>query len=962
MRKIIFILVLLSCAFAGKINAQNLFVRGRLIDSKDSSTLSGAVLVLFNATDTTQFEKTVSDSAGKFGFSDLQKGKYKLRVLFTGYTTLEKEIVIDEKPVFLRRLALDVDPRFLKEVNVEAVQIRQEQKGDTTIYNADAFKMNKDATTEDLVKKLPGVTVENGTVKHQGEDVKKVLVDGKEFFGDDVNMALKNLPAEMVDKVQVFDRASDQSFFSGFDDGSSQKTINVQTKNNKNTGTFGKIYGGGGMDDDKTGRYQAGTSLNYFSGMRKISVLAMSNNINMQNFGSQDLLGVSGGSSGGSKGGMSYSSGGGNSGGYKGGGNYGGNSGSQGFMVGPTGGIATTHSAGFNYTDLWGKKIIATASYFYNYTDNSNNSSLYRNYFSNEGTGQQYDETKNSGSKNQNHRFSLRMEYYIDTMNAIIFTPKFNLQKNGSDNSTAGLTYLRSDSVLSNSNIQNLSDYSGYNSNNSLLYRHRFKKYGRTVSINASAEINRKDGTTELNSTNSYLTGLYADTITLDQTAGILSSSNNYSGSVSWTEPIGATGMLNITYNPSFNFNLSDKKTYEFDTISDTHSRLDTSLSNVFDNNLFTQKGGLAYRYKKDKWNITLGANFQQVQLSGKATFPIEADVNKTFNNILPNATLQYKFTKTSNLRVSYRANTNAPSIAQLQNVIDNSNTLLLSSGNPNLKQSYSQFVMTRFNVTNPKNSRSFFAFIMGNMVNNYIANSTYIATQDTTLSGNIILRKGSQLNMPVNLNGNWTVRSFMTYSTPWKLLKSTINFNLGGSYTNLPGLISGSENISKTTNGNAGVTLSSNISEKLDFMVSYMGNYNFVTNTLQAQGNSNYFFQVSAAKLNWNFWKGLVLSSDASHTYYNGLGSNFNQNYLLWTNSLAWKFGKNKMTELKFTVFDVLKQNNSLSRSVTETYIEDMQTQVLQRYYLVTFTWNLRKFTGSATMPEEKKKEGRHQ
>ncbi|MBC7864445.1 MAG: TonB-dependent receptor, partial [Bacteroidia bacterium] len=778
--------------------------------------------------------------------------------------------------------------------------------------------------------------------------------DGREFFGDDVNMALKNLPAEMVDKVQVFDRASDQSGFSGFDDGSSQKTINVMTKNNKNAGMFGKLYAGGGIDEGQNNRYQAGGSYNYFKGIKKITILGMSNNINMQNFGSQDLLGISGGGGGSPGGGKGMMGGGGSSGGYKPP-----NSGGGGmtFNNGSNGGIATTHSAGINYTDLWGKKTIATASYFFNYADNTNNSQVLRNYFSKEGVGQQYTENKLAGSVNQNHRVSLRLEYYLDTMNSFVFNPRFSTQNNNSNSTTTGITSLR-DSVLTNSYNKNNAHNIGYNSNNSLLYRHRFKKYGRTFSASVAADISNKTNETSLLSQNSYYTYPLDTTILLDQNGDILTTGNNYSGSLAFTEPFGTTGMLNITYTPSFNFNHSDKRTYNFDSISDAHTRLDTALTNVFDNNVFTQKGGLAYRIKKEKWNFTFGANYQNVLLVGNSTFPVKADVHKTFNSVLPSATLQYKFTKTSNLRVSYRSSTNAPSLTQMQSVVDNSNTLLLSTGNPDLKQSYSHFLMARYNATNPKTSRSIFAFVMGYLTNNYAANSTIIARQDTTLAGGIILHKGSQLTMPVNLNGNYTTRAMVTYSTPFKAIKSTLNINLGGAYTILPGLISNVKNLSQTTNANAGLTISSNISDKLDFTLSYTGNYNFVTNSIQTQGNSNYLQQLSSAKLNWTIWKGLVYSTDASHTYYNGLGSGFTQNYLLWTNSLAYKFGEKKLSELKFTCFDVLKQNNSVSRSVTETYIEDNQTTTLQRYYMLTFTWNFRKFQGSAMMPapEEKK------
>jgi Outer membrane protein beta-barrel family len=932
--------------FQGVIFSQEqLFVRGKIIDAKDSSGIPGVQLLLISVSDSTKFRNEVTDSSGKFVFGNIQPGKFKFKALNLGYRTFIKEIEVIDRPVILRKIVLQLDEQLLKQVEVEAVQIRQEQKGDTTQYNADAFKVNKDATTEDLVKKMPGVTIENGTVKHQGEDVKKVLIDGREFFGDDANIALKNLPAEMVDKVQVYDRASDLGFFSGFDDGNAQKTMNIMTKGNKNKGTFGKAFGGYGLEDNETERYQAGGNFNLFQGIRRISVVAMSNNINMQNFGSQDLLGLTG-SQGGQRGGMGGigGMGGWGKGGSGGGGGNQSNNSAMNFVVGQQGGISTTHSIGTNYTDTWGKKILATASYFFNYTDNNAGSELQRNFFSTTGNGQEYQEEKTALTGNGNHRFNLRMEYYIDTMNSIVFNPRLSLQSNTADNLTTGATSIMDTFLLSSINSNYKTKFTGYNSNNTLLYRKRLKKYGRTFSVQFNADLNDKTGTTTNYSKNTYL--MPSDTtITLDQNAENANGGQTYGSSVSYTEPIGKLWALQATYNPSINFNYADKKTFNRDETNNVYQSLDSILSNEYKNTIQTQKGGINLRIKKETWMIGGGINFQTVSLKGDQRFPYAATVSKSFENFLPTITMQFRFTKNTNLRFNYRTSTNLPSVTQLQNVVDNSNTLLLSTGNPDLRQNYSHFANIRFNVTNPTTSRSFFFFIMTNVVQDYIGNSTFLARQDTTLDGGIILRQGSQLNKPVNIDGNWVVRSFSTYSTPIKKIKSTLNLNLGFSYSNLPGLINGQKNIATTSAFNSGIVLASNISDKLDFTITWNGYYNLVSNTLQTTANNNYLYHLSTAKLNWNFYKSFFLATEANYTYYDGLQGNFTQKFLLWNNSIAYKFLKNNSGEIKLSVYDALKQNNSLSRSVTETYIEDNQTRVLQRYYMLTFTWTFRKF-----------------
>ena len=944
----ILITVCLSILTSYSFSQEQLFVRGKIIDAKDTNAFLSAQVVLINLKDTTNIKSSFSGPDGKFFIGELSNGKYKLKIILLGYKTLLKEVEINDKPVFLRKIPMTPDEQILKQVDIEAVQTRQEQKGDTTLYNADAFKVNKDATTEDLVKKMPGVTIENGTVKHQGEDVKKVLIDGREFFGDDANIALKNLPAEMVDKVQVYDRASDQGFFSGFDDGNAQKTMNITTKNNKNRGTFGKVYGGYGTEDNGENRYQVGGNYNLFQGIRRLSVVVMSNNVNMQNFGSQDLLGMSGSQGGqrggmGGMGGMMGMGGMGKPGGGGGGSGGGGNSNAMNFVVGQQGGISTTHSIGTNYSDAWGKNTLVTASYFFNYTDNDASSSLQRNFFSQMGRGQNYSEDKRALSGNGNHRFNLRMEHFIDSMNSIVFNPKISFQSNTANNSTLGITTI-ADTLLSATNSIYKTNYSGYNSSNSLLYRKRFKKYGRTFSAQINADFNDKNGNVSNNSLNNYYTE--QDSVqNTNQQANNGNGGQTYATTLSYTEPIGKVWAAQITYNPSLNLNFADKKTYDFDALSNTHNITDTLLSNEYKNTITTQKGGINFRIKTEKFLFGTGANYQQVVLNGEQQFPRVSNVNKTFNNLLPMATLQYRFSKSSNLRMNYRTMTTVPTVNQLQNVIDNSNTLMLSSGNADLKQSFTHFLMTRFNYTNPVNSRSFFFFVMGSWMEDYIGNSTTLARKDTLLEEGLILRQGSQLSKPVNINGNRTFRCFTTYSTPFKKLKSTVNVNLGLTYTDLPGLINGRKNIASTTTYNSGLVLASNISEKLDFTLTWSGYYNLVTNTLQTNSNNNYYYHITTAKLNWNFYGSFHLATDMNYTFYDGLKSNFTQEFTLWNNSIAYKFLKNNSGELKFSVYDVLKQNNSISRNVTETYVEDTQTRVLQRYYLLTFTWTFRKF-----------------
>jgi len=943
-KKLLFIILILTGFIP--LAAQNNTISGIIEDHESKIPLVGATVAMYKLPDTTNLIKGASaDLDGKFILNQVAKGNYLIRISFVGYHVYDNQVAISSnKPVDLGIIRLKENVKLLNEVQIESTQIRTQQKGDTTEYNAGAFKVNQDADAQDLITKMPNITVEGGTVKAQGEEVKKVLIDGKEFFGDDATIALRNLPAEIVDKIQVFDRMSEQSQFTGFSDGNDVKTLNIVTKAGRNTGQFGKVYAGYGSDN----RYWAGGNVNLFKGDRRISILGLTNNINQQNFNTQDLVGISGSQNRGGGGRPGGGFGGGGGGPRSGGGSWGQGGDMKNFLVGPQGGISATTALGLNYSDVWAKKVNVTGSYFFNYSNNEKKSTSIRNFINTNGaTGQVYDESNTSDSKNLNHRLSLRMEYTIDSFNSIIITPRINLQQNKTESALNATNSLIED-LLNQSSNSFTSDYLGYNISNNLLYRRKFIKKGRTISASINTEWNDRNGNTLLLSESEFFT-LPDTLISLSQEADILNTGRTISGNLTYTEPIGEKGQLQISYQPSLTKSHSDKATFNLDEITNEYSIPDELLTNEFKNTYQTQRGGVSYRYNSEKTNFNLGLNFQYADLEGHQIFPEipppSDKVNRKFQNLLPIAMFRHQFTKSTNIRLFYRTSTNPPSISQLQNVIDNSNPLLLSAGNPDLKQTYSHTIGTRFAHANPNNSHSLFAFVSAGITDNYIANATYIAVSDTTLFGDINLFKGSQLNRPTNLNGNWSLRSFFTYGLPVKALKSNLNINGGATYGRTPGLINNQLNYANTYNVNAGFVLGSNISESLDFTLSYSANYNIVNNTLIPQSDNNYYSQQVGAKFSWLFWKGFVINSDINQTYFTGLNSELTQQFTLWNVGLGYKFLKNNAAEIQMRVYDLLNQNNSIGRNVTETYIEDTQTDVLRRYAMLTFIYNLRQF-----------------
>lgn len=940
MTRFVFLLVLACYSMACM--GQGYTISGKVIDKKDTAGLINVSVTTVNTSDTSQKNGGITDIDGNFSITGFTPGNYKVQFNYLGYKELLRTVTVTDKDEPLGTLQMESVAKELKGVTVKDKQVRAQQKGDTSQFNADAYKTNPDATAEDLVSKMPGVTSDNTGVKVNGEVVQQILVDGKPFFGTDPSLAIKNLPAEVIDKIQVFDKLSDQSLFTGFDDGTGQKTMNIITRRNKSEGMFGKVYAGYGTDS----RCQAGGNLNIFKGDRRISILGMSNNINQQNFSSEDILGAVG-SSGQNRGGGRGGPGG------RGGGNAANN-----FMVGQQGGIATTNALGFNYSDNWGKKIKFTGSYFLNNTDNVNNSSLSRNYFTSQDSTTVYTENNTSEAINTNHRFNARMEYNIDSSNSITFTPSLSLQDNNTTSSSTANNKV-ADALQSLTTTNNTANNTGYNSSGNLLYQHKFGKPRRTISFNVNGSLNEKTGDGGNYSFNEFYRSDTLSTLR-DQRYDLYNNGYTVSTNVSYTEPVGKKGQLQFSYNPSYSESRSDKETFNRSFGTGDYTVPDTLFSNKYTNIYTTQKGGISYRFGDRDRGFNVGANVQRAKLDGTQEFPRSFKLIKKFPNILPNASYNFRHADGRNMRIMYRTNTNVPSVTQLQNVIDISNPLLLRTGNVELTQAFEQTFVVRYGLTKAKTAKNFFLNLYVNNTSDYIANATYIPTNDSLFADSvtntaIAIRRGSQLSRPVNMDGYWAARFFLTYGMPLGFMKSNLNLNGGFNYTRTPGLINNVTNYAGNYIPTFGVVLSSNVSEKIDFTLSYSGNYNIVSNTIQAQANNNFYNHAATLRINWIFLENFVLNTNITNNYYTSFSSTGDQSYYLWGAYLGYKFFK-KSLEARVSVYDILNQNTSISRTVTETYIENQNTQVLQQYFMFQLTYTIRKFKGGSKMPEVEK------
>lgn len=926
--------------------AQSYRVSGVVKSNDSTSFLNGASVNLQSITDSTGRYATLTDSLGRFSIEGLKPGPFRITINSLGFATSTKELRIDSADIHLGLITLVPTDDVLSSVTVTTSVAPVVQKGDTVQFNASQYKVNRDASAEELARKIPGITVENGQVKANGENVQKVTIDGRELFGDDATAALRNLPAEIIDKIQVFDRLSDQAQFTGFDDGSSTKGINIVTKVNMRNGQFGRVYAGYGTDN----HYQAGGNTTFLHDNRKLSLVGNFNNVNQQNFASQDLLGVT--STGSQRGG------GGRGGGGRGGGGGFGNAGN--FQVGQQNGINKTNAFGINYADNWGKKVTVSASYFFNNTNNATLENVARKYFL-DGIPN-YNQVTEGSSRNNNHRFNMRLEYAIDSSNQLIFTPSLSFQDNRSLRNV-NTSFIDPGTLATTSRTvnNNNSTRSGNNLNNNILWRHSFPKKGRTLSINLNTSYNQQNGDvyTDLFDTTFLSGGGFIDSVSqryTDQHTNGLQVSTN----VAYTEPVGKSGQLQFNYNPSWSGNKADQAAYRYESTTGKYSAFDTALSSKFDNKFNTQNAGISYRYGNRDNQLSFGMSYQSSSLKSDQDFPRSLRVDKSFHNLLPNAMLRLKLSNRSNIRIFYRARTNQPSVTQLQDVYDLTNLPFVTAGNPELLQQYSHTLSGRYTFTNTGKGLLLVGNVFMQTASNYITNATYVPLTDSVLTNNVTLKAGQQLTKPVNLDGYISLRSFLTFAMPLKFMKSSLNFNGGITYSKLPGIINNVSNISRNTTYTGGLVIASNISQYVDFTVSYSANFNNVKNDLQASLNSHYFSHVASVQMNLLSKNGWFFQNDFTNQLYTGLSAGYNLNYNLWNMSIGKKFLANQAGELKLGVFDLLKQNQSVSRNITETYQEDIRNQVLQQYFMLTFTYSLRNFgTGTvrASAPENRRR-----
>ncbi len=911
-----FIFILIS----GTVYSQTT-LSGKVRDKASKETLPGAY-VFVTTTEGDTLSTTFTNENGRFTFDRPPQSSLEIKISFVGYEDLS-ELIENTDRRNLGTFELVEEGSLLETYELEGQTMSGQMKGDTVSMNAAAYQTRGQASAGELIRKMPGVVMQGGTIEVQGETVGRVLVDGEPFFGDDPAMAMQNLPVEVIDRIEFLDQLSDQAQLTGFDDGETIKTINIITKKEKRGGTFGRVFAGYGTDDN----YLVGGSVNFFNEAQRITALGLSNNINQQNFSADDLSGAFGGDD-----------------------NRRGGRGRRGnpLTTRERPGITHTNAIGLNFTDKFDEgRAKITGSYFFNESKNFLNRNSSREYILPSDSLQLYDEIRNSENNSQNHRLDLRLDYDMSEKHAIIWRPRVRYEKGSAYSLLSAQNLFNPSTPINETENTTSGNNESFRFLSDFTYRYKFNKEGRTLSAKFDTRMDNDNRDSRLVSVNRDFQTQNLDS--LIQNSLSESSSFNYEFEIEYSEPIGEHSQARLEYEVGNDLGNTLQEVSQREMES-TLFELDSTLSNEFENTYLQHEVGLGYRYNKDKIRIFSSFDYQISILDSDRVFPGFENTNRTFRNFVPRMVFIYDPNENTNIRIYYRGDTDAPSVRQLQDVIDNSNPIQISTGNPNLDQEYEHRLFTRIRKINPETNKSFFMYMGGRITSNYLGNATYIASRDTLIQGDVLLRQGGQLNRPENLDQYWDLRSYFSFGFPLNFMQSNLNLSARAGITNRPGLINEQTNYNRNMYVGPGIGISSNLGEHLDFNLSTRGNYNVVRSSLQENLNNNYYTQSTRLDLYWNFTGGFFFSTNVNNQLYKGLGEEFDQSVWLMNADLGYRFPPTEQFELKMTLFDLLNQNTSIDRNVTDVYVEDTRTQVVQQFFMMTLTYNIRSFGGSAS------------
>lgn len=898
--------LVLSLGFLLSVFAQGVMaqfsIAGIVKDKTDEMPLPKVSVRLLSAKDSTFVTGVSSKDNGSFALNVTKAGKYIAAFSYLGYKTTYQpvQLTTSQRRQNIGSILLESNDILLSEAVVIGKAPEVVVKEDTVEFNADSYKTQPNSVVEDLLKKLPGVEVDSeGKITHAGKEITKILVDGKEFFSDDPKVATKNLPVDIVEKLQVVDRKSDLARLTGVDDGEEETVINLTIKEGMKHGWFGNISGGYGPD----GRYEAGAMINRFFGDNQVTILAGSNNTN--NMGFTDM----------------------------GGGRF--------RRFGGMNGINTSHNVGINFNV--GKEEIFRVGGDVSY-NNSNRNVLQRterqNLFAD--STSYYSGYNKMNDHGQNIRGNFRMRWNIDSLNTIEFRPRFAVALSKSDSYDSALT-TAGDLARSKVNFSESNNYNkgtGYDLSGEIIYNHKFRsRPGRSFSIQAEYKFSdtQEDGWTKA----LYEYYQLGTDSTLDQMDDNHTWSNSYGTRLTWTEPLGDVTkgrFLTFSYRFKANFNNADKYTYDILTSPLNTLPYDTvrndELSNSFRNDYLMHRAQVGFKQVKPNYTYDVGVAVEPS--SSQSIDLINSDRNipkRTVFNVAPYLRYRYKMGKQRSLRIDYRGSSSQPTMAQLQPVEDRSDPLRIVVGNPELRPSFQNRLNVRFNDYDQASQRAIMAMInAGFTTNSIISETTY---DDLT---------GGQRTTYRNVNGVWNASGMLMYSTPFRNKHWQLNSFSRLSYNNSVGYNNGMRNDAGSFNAieNLGLSFRSDY-----FDAELRGNYRYLlaTNSMQNQSDQSTHNYGGTFNVNGYLPWSITLGTDITYSGSSGYSAGYNTESWLWNAQASYQFLKGKNATIALKVYDILGQRNSIRRTITGNYIQDVEYNTLNTYGLITFTYRFNTF-----------------
>ncbi len=879
-------------------------ITGNVVDQNGEPLVSASVRLL-NANDSAMVKGTVTDSKGHFAFNNINKGKFIVEASYVGFSP-EFRNVSSASKANLGNISLIESSILLKETTVVGIKTPITVKEDTVEFNADSFKTRPNAVVEDLLKRLPGVEVSSdGKITANGKEVTKILVDGKEFFSDDPTVASRNLPVDMVERLQVVDRKSDLARMTGVDDGEDETVINLTVKKGMQNGWFGNAEIGYGTDE----RYKGNFVVNRFWGGNQITFIGGANNVND--------LGFTDGASGRFR------------------------------RFGGTNGITESQAIGLNF-NVGNEEILRVGgNVFYSRSDRSTTQSSDRQYLFADSTSY-YASGKRSNDTGDNVRGEFRLQWKPNEYNSLDFRPTFNYNHNSSWAADSSLTSagdaLRSP-VAKSLNTNN-SGGDSWEFGGRLIYNHNFKaRKGRSFSVFGDYRFSniREDENTY--SWNRFYR--MNDSIDIyDQFADNHTWTNNVSARLSWTEPLGdaANGnFLTFAYRFQYRWNDADKLTYDRITFPDgtTELVLNDSLSNRFRNDYMNQDIRAGFKHVAKQSSIDVGVSL--VPQRSKSIDLINSERNipeRWVWNFAPYIRYRWKPSKTKAINVNYRGRSSQPSMTQLQPVADMSDPLNIVQGNPDLKPSFTHNINLRFHDFNSEAQRSIMLMLMGHVNQNSIVSKT---TYDQTTGG--------RTTTYTNVNGIWNVRAMNMISFPFKNKSWTFNNHLMLYYSNTVGFNNGLRNRS----GSFSVNESFGIAWRPEYIeLELRPRYGLqtVSNSVQTGANQTVHSYGGSFYASYNAPFGLILNSDLGFSATSGYAEGYDEERWLWNASISYEFLRDRSLTLSLKAYDLLNQNSNIRRSISANYIEDVSTNTLGRYCMITVAYKFNTF-GKGNQPE---------